>query len=184
MINNLVVIFLIIFLYKILKNLYNLYRVKTIRYYFLTIFTNKVNNKVYETKDEILKLFKDAGVEDSLFPVTQRAGFGLVNSFEASTFKVYPSNLEIFAGAQLQMFDYSIGVYKKRIFECFSPLYWFELIIFLPKTIFEYLGLNTESIFVKFLNLIYWIVGLLFGIFKENIFTFLFSYLPKNFFNF
>ena len=110
------------FLY-FLKNCYRVYRVNKIYSYFSTILTHNPNNLAYETKDEILKLFKEAGVKDSFIPITQPMGYGQLARFNASTFKAYPSPLNVFVGAELEMFDYALGVYKNRVKKCFSPFY-------------------------------------------------------------
>lgn len=184
MANKFLITFLIIFIYKFLKNSYNLYRIKKIQFYFLTIFTDKVDNRVYETKDEAINLFKNAGIEDSFFPISQPIGFGQVANSNTSTFTNYPSNLNIFVAAELKMFNRAIGIYKKRIKECFNPFYWIDTVLFLPKTIFQYIGIRPGSIFVKISNLIYWLFTFFISLFKEDLSTFILSYLPENFFNF
>lgn len=178
------ILFLCIFSYTFLKNCYRVYRVNKIYSYFSTILTHNPNNLAYETKDEILKLFKEAGVKDSFIPITQPMGYGQLARFNASTFKAYPSPLNVFVGAELEMFDYALGVYKNRVKKCFSPFYWIDMVIFLPRTIFQYLGLKSDSIFIKLSNLIYWLFGIFFGLFQSEFKAFILSYLPKNFFNF
>ena len=96
MLSNFLILFLCIFFYTLLKNCYCFYRVNKIYSYFLTVMTDKPNKLAFETKDEILKLFKDAGVEDSLIPITQPMGYGQLAQFNASTFKAYPSPLKYF----------------------------------------------------------------------------------------
>ena len=183
MLSNFLILFLCVFFYIFLKNCYCFYRVNKIYSYFLTVMTDKPNKLAFETKDEILKLFKDAGVEDSLIPITQPMGYGKLAQFNASAFKVYPSPLNIFVGVELKMFEYASGVYKNRIKRCFSPFYWIDMVIFLPRTIFQYLGLKTDSIFIRLSNLIYWLFGIFFGLFQSELKTFILSHLPKNFLN-
>lgn len=60
-------------------------------------------------------------------------------------------------------FHEAIGVYKSRLLETFSPIYWIEFAINLPKKILEYLGIAPESIVIKIFQLIYWIVGAVLG---------------------
>ena len=58
------------------------------------------------------------------------------------------------------MFAESKGAYKSKILETFNPLYWIELIIWLPKQFTLFLGLNKELKAVKTINIllqtIYW----------------------------
>lgn len=157
---------------------------KKIESYFNTIYTNNTNHLVYETKDEAIKLFKQAGIEDSFIPVTQPMGYGRVASFKASTFGNYPSPLNVFFSPQLRMFSTATGVYKKKIFESINPLYWIELVIFFPKFIFQYLGISGETIVIKIINLIYWFISSLLLLFKDDIKNFIINNFPKDFFNF
>lgn len=184
MLNKFFYMFALLIAYKFIKNLSNFYKVKKIEKYFLTIYTENPNQLVYETKNEIITLFKNAGIEDELIPVTQPMGYGKLASFNASTFKCYPTALNIFAASQLQMFSNAIGVYKKRMYEAINPLYWIETFFFLPKTIFQYLGINTKTILVKIFNLIYWLIAFFIGLFQDNIKHFILSNFPKDFFNF
>lgn len=52
----------------------------------------------------------------------------------------------------------SIQEYLHRAFQAFNPLYWIEIIIFLPKHIISYFGGQANSIFCKIIMLIYWLV--------------------------
>ena len=58
------------------------------------------------------------------------------------------------------MFAESKGAYKAKLLETFNPLYWIELIIWLPKQLTLFLGLNNELKAVKTINIllqtIYW----------------------------
>lgn len=184
MVKNIIFMFVFLLAYKFLKNLFNLYKVKKIEKYFYTIYTDNPNPLVYETKSEIINLFKNAGVKDAFIPVTQPVGYGKLAAFNASTFECYPNAFNIFAASQTQMFSNAIGVYKKRMYETFNPLYWIETLIFLPKTLFQYLGFNTETIFLKIINLLYWLFAFLLGLFQDDIKSFLISKFPENFFNF
>ena len=53
----------------------------------------------------------------------------------------------------------SIGVYRTRINEAFSPFYWISFIIYLPKNSLKYVGLKTHNSFVKVIQVFYWIIS-------------------------
>ncbi len=58
------------------------------------------------------------------------------------------------------MLHEAIGTYRARIFETFLPMYWIELLLYLPREILRYLGLPPESLATKTLQLFYWFLGL------------------------
>lgn len=158
---NIKLILLIIFilLFKVIYNLYyyllaNLYYKKYIEYV-----KNQKSWFIEEHKQKIIKLFVKAGIEDSEQPHTELAGFGMVRSSNFSIFK----NLTVLRQDIVELingdFHEAIGVYKQRIFETFNPFYWIEQVIFLPKTIFSYIGIPAESIFIKIILLLYWLIS-------------------------
>lgn len=72
-------------------------------------------------------------------------------------------------------FDMSLGVYSSRIKEALSPFYWIELVVFAPKNIIEYIGLNTDKTAAKISNVVlsalWWGVGLIWTCFHDQIQT-------------
>lgn len=110
---------------------------KKIESYFNTIYTNNTNHLVYETKDEAIKLFKQAGIEDSFIPVTQPMGYGRVASFKASTFGNYPSPLNVFFSPQLRMFSTATGVYKKKFLKALILYIGLNLLFFFLNLFFN-----------------------------------------------
>lgn len=175
-------IFTCILGYKILKNLVNFYRLKKLYSYFLTITTNEVNNKAYETKVEVISLFELAGIKDGFIPVAQPIGYNFVKEMKLSLFDNYPSKKEIFYPHYLRMFDFAFGVFKYRIFEAINPIFWIDTVVFAPKAILNYLGMEPETRSFKLLNLIltgfYWLWLLFWGILSERFKTFISGYLP------
>lgn len=182
MIIKLISVFICILGYKILKNVVNFRRIKKLYSYFLTITTDKVDGRIYETKAEVISLFKLAGIKDGFIPVVQPAGYNFVAEMKLSLFNSYPSKKEIFYPHYLRMFDFAFGVFKYRIFEAINPIFWIDTVVFAPKAILNYLGMEPETRSFKLLNLIltgfYWLWLLFWGILSERFKTFIFSYLP------
>lgn len=52
------------------------------------------------------------------------------------------------------MFFEAEGVYRQRIFDSFSPVYWIELIIYAPKKLLTYLGFDETKILFKACNIL------------------------------
>jgi len=57
------------------------------------------------------------------------------------------------------MFNEAIGYYRDRTVEAFNPLYWVETLIYLPRTLLSYIGVNPENVVVKSLQVLYWLIS-------------------------
>ena len=108
---------------------------------------------------QVIKLFKDAGIQDTIFPLVEPLGLGQIATTNVSVFNNFPNATEAMGKATIGKFEQAIGVYHSRVFDTISPLYWIETILFIPKNAFNYLGLDSESILIKIFQLIYWFVG-------------------------
>lgn len=182
MLKNFFMIFFLIFSYKLIRNISRLIRINTLYRYYYSLCSPNTNPKVWETKQETIDLFKIAKIKDTSIPVSQKTGYGYISTFNASLFDNYPNNRSNFASHYFSMFDEAKGVFKHRIFECFNPFYWIDLIIFLPKNILNYIGVSPEVRSTKILNIIltsiYWIFGIFVAILQDEIKTFILSNFP------
>ena len=61
-------------------------------------------------------------------------------------------------GLMLHFFAEAKGFFKTGLLECISPLYWIQTILFLPSRLCEYMGISDSQVFVKILQLAYWIL--------------------------
>lgn len=157
------------------KTLNNFIKWKQIKYYRKSYedFLFDKSSRIAEYKLQTIKLFKNAGIKDSSTPVSQPVGYGQIANFDASVFHNFPSKLTIIAQPALEMFDSATGVYRSRVFESFNPLYWIEQILFLPKNILIYVGLDSEQVSFKLCNVllsfIWWTIGILVTIYGSKI---------------
>jgi hypothetical protein len=103
-------------------------------------------------------------------------------SFNASVFQNFPSKSADHAMTAMRDFQDAMGIYRRRIFESFNPLYWINLVLFLPKNILGYVGFKTETALIKIFQLIWWLAGIVFAIFKDDIFKYLKSVITIKFF--
>ena len=179
-------LFTFVFIYKTSKNTYYYFRLQKLYSYFKTITSEKdeeIDNRAFETKSEVIELFKKAGVEDNLIPTIKHVASGYGVPYKVSCFSSYPTNsTEEFVISYVRMFDEAKGTFKHRAKEVLNPFYWIDLILFVTKNLLNYIGVSPESRSTKILNIIltsiYWFFGILIAIFKEKIHTFLLSYLP------
>ena len=72
----------------------------------------------------------------------------------------------------LNSFQVAKGYYKARFLESFNPIYWINIIIFLPQKILKYIGMNENTSF-RIANVIltffYWVSGFAFTLYKSQI---------------
>ena len=160
-----------IVLYKLVRNVISLLKIHYYKKQYIDFLARRENH-IEQYAIQTVQLFKQAGIKDASIPISQPIGFGQVANFNASIFANFPSNKLAFASSSLDMFENAIGVFRARIIECFNPIYWIEQIIFLPKHILLYIGLNSENVAFKISNVlltfIWWLLGVSFSIFRTD----------------
>lgn len=168
---------IILSVFIVSKTMYNLHYLLLIKWYYkkyLELVKGTDSWFIREHRQKIVQLFQNAGIHDATQPITEPAGFGLVRSSSFSVFR----NLSVLESEVVAIvngdFREAIGVYKQRVFESFSPIWWFEMIIYLPKRILIYLGIKESSSIIKLFQIVWWIIGAvstLIGIFFNREFT-------------
>lgn len=177
MVTKLLIAFAIIFLYKLISSIIDFANIKRYQKMYLRYLNNADTSKIFENKSFVIELFKKAGIKDSFIPVSQPVGYGQVANINASVFTMFPSNRNIFIPTIMRNFSEAIGVYKRRMMECFSLLYWIKCVIFLPQKILIYLNVSANSIFIKMAQLIYWLLGIILTLFSDDIANYLKSFI-------
>lgn len=149
-------LFVAVILLKILYNVRNLIWTQIYLSNYEEFLTKQKGWYIQEHRQKIIKLFKMAGLENFLIPSAEPMGFGFVNTGGFTLFE----NLSVLrtdvAAMVIKCFKEARGVYRSRIFESLSPIYWIESVVNLPKNILKYLGLKSESIIIKFFQIIWW----------------------------
>lgn len=174
-------IFIGIIILKFLINLINY--INNFRYerIWSTFFTEaNVNSKTYAK--QIQNHFKNANIKDSNRAITIPTGYGQLATQKFTSFNnIFLNDVDNMALIQNAFLE-SRGVYKKRMIDSFNPFYWIDLIIKLPKHFIEYLGLDTETIFTKIFQIIYWLIdSVLLVYYRENIFNFFQNFISELF---
>lgn len=114
-------------------------------------------------------LFRAAGLADSKVPCVQPVGYGKVFEGCVSVFENLCADRPEISTRVLEYFPKARGVFKHRLFQSFSPLFWIDCVIFLPRSIFQYLGMSGDSIVSKLFQLLYWLVAPALLIFRDEI---------------
>lgn len=163
MISKLLLIFLGLI---ILRIIYNLYYLAFSNYYLHKYYEYLSNKNMYflEHKQSIVSLFKKAGIEDAFIPFVEAIGYGQIATNTASVFSNIGNQREDVVGRIVSWLTESRAVFKERIFHTLNPIKWIEGIIFLPRSILHYLGVSPERVIVKILNIIWWMVGIVFSV--------------------
>jgi hypothetical protein len=159
---NLLYLFLAIALFKLLVNFSRYIKCKHYLNKYLDWLIDHTSEMVGH-KSQVIKLFQDAGVEDSYRVVVEPLGFRQIQTAKVSVWANFPNSEEYFAVLTTRMFHQAIGAYRSRVLETFNPLYWIEFVINLPRQALSYLGVSPESATIKIAQLAYWVVGAVFG---------------------
>jgi hypothetical protein len=121
----------------------------------------------------VTKLFETAGVVESYFAVAESVGYGYIHTEKVPHFLNMANRREDIVGATLRSFGQAKAIFRSRLIETFSPLFWIRTLLFLPRHLFLYLGVKADSVFVKIVQVIYWIATPLLIAFRDNIYHYL-----------
>lgn len=166
--SKLLISFLIIFCYKLISCIIDYINIARYSKMF-NDFISKKNDNIFQYKSICIDLFKKLNIPDKCFPITQKTGYGQFASFKASVFNNFPDNSILFARETLCIFDDATGICRRNIIQCFSPKYWIDFILFLPKNILTYLNVSADSILIKISQVIYWLISILITLFATDI---------------
>lgn len=151
------ILFSCVWLYKLLSNISYLIRISFYNHRYNEFLKKQdYNFSVYTAS--VVPLFKQAGIREYTIPYVLPAGDGFVSTGHALIFENISNTREDVVQGMLSCFSVAKGTFKHRILEAMSPLYWINCILFLPRKIYEYIGIDAGKISCKLLQLIYWIL--------------------------
>ena len=154
--NKIWIIFGVIFLYKLLINLFSIVLLAFIKSKYNEIPQNQIWITVLNPTFEKLVVKAQGWCHSSL------------DDNSASVFTTTPDD----------EFISSFGIYANRILECFNPFYWCETILYLPKNIVKYLGFPNNTLFVKTMQLLWWFITPLAIVFRKQVVFFILKLFP------
>jgi len=156
---KLYIIILCILGLKIIINIYNMILCNYyLEKYYQWLFRNR-NLHLVQNKQKVKHLILNANVKDIYASYVEPAGYGQLYTAQISTLNNFPCNREDIARYTVVMFNDAIGTYKRRAIETINPLYWIQLIIYLPKKLLIYFGYEKDNFFVKFIQFFWWIIS-------------------------
>jgi hypothetical protein len=157
---NLLLVAGVAIVYKFIRNLIRFCRTKFLLIEYERCLRDECPGMV-QHEDEVVKLFELAGISDSVVPHVQELGRGRAAAGNVSVFKNLTVPRQDIAGIVTKCFHRALGIYWKRMWNAFNPLYWIELLLNLPKESLAYLGTSPEGTVVKAAQLLYWFLGAL-----------------------
>lgn len=182
MVKYIIIGFGCILLYKFLSNLYYYLDCKRLKSIYIAWIRGENNNCMY-TKAKVLKLFKRAHIKDAAFFQSEHVGYGQIASYNIQAMSNYPLLNEDHMNYTFRAYDEAIGYFKDEMLNSFNPIYWIDTIIFLPKTILEYIGADTEKVSSKILNVIltaiWWVITAFGVIYHDKIISIIQDFLDK-----
>jgi len=156
---RLVYILIFILAIRFILNLSRYIRAKKYYEQYLSWLAVKRTSKLVESRAQVVRLLKDAGVADNYVGFAQPLGLMQVQTGNASVFDNFPSAQEDMATLANTMLLQAVGTYRTRMFETFDPLRWIEWAINLPRYALEYLGVSPDRAVIKLAQILWWIGG-------------------------
>ena len=98
-----------------------------------------------ESKALVLRLLRGAGIEDAYRPNSELAGYMQVAAGTVSVLANLHLKRPDIVNTVLDMLHQALGVYRSRTLEAFSPIYWLELIVNLPRHVLSGLGASPDG---------------------------------------
>jgi len=168
---NWIIFIIIIIIFIVFRLLNNLIKLRSIKKFY-SDYQEYLKDPKYSFSEKtplIVKLFKQADIDNSVITRLSPKGYGYLQNIETNIF----SNLTLIDQEVetliTRKFHEAIGIYKSRVYETINPLFWIEFALKLPTYIAKYIGLKTETKLSKLLQIIYWIIGIIIGLEKLGI---------------
>lgn len=127
----------------------------------------------------VKKLFKQAHIPAPMIPFCEPVGYGQIMTANASVFDNMANKRQDTVCHMMNSFIQAKGYFRMSLLECFSPLYWIQLLFFLPSKLCEFLGISGDRIAIKILQIIYWILTPLILCFRSQLYDLIIQLLQK-----
>jgi len=119
----------------------------------------KSSDKLSAIKHQVKHLFRVTGIHGYRMPYVEAIGLGTIAKANISPVDNIDNLREDVVSTLVRQFDEAVGTCKSKFIHSFSPIYWFDLILYMPSKLFSYLGLKSDKSIVRFAQLIWWIIG-------------------------
>lgn len=147
---------LLIPLFFLIDSAYSYYKLNKIYDSYFEWLKGHSSTRVARKRSALKKLIAHAGVSNPSLPTVEPMGWGQLASFKIDVLENFPSNREDITQVTCRVIQDALGVYKDRMWSAINPLSWIQTFVFLPQSIIGYLGLSTDTVLTKLLQLIWW----------------------------
>ncbi len=130
--------------------------------------SRKARNWIQENQIEIKKRVLNTGLNDQMESYMEPLGLGFAQKQQVGALdNLLLLNTDILKSAR-QLIERAEGYYKTQAFLSLSPLFWIEMIVFLPREMFKLAGFNSSAksfqILEKTIQIFYWVISIIYTI--------------------
>jgi len=177
---KILLLFVLILIYKFAVNLIQRNQVISIKNSYIEWIRKEYKGRpLSQHIPKIKRLVNNAGIKEQYLPTAQPLGYLQIATITVNVLDGFPSLYQDKATITMRLLEQAIGVYQTRMFEGFTPKFWIDLIVFLPRNIIKYLGLNPDTVAVKLLQVFWWVLSPIAIIFRDNIYDFVSVFLSN-----
>ena len=175
---NLIFVIAVVIVYRFVFSLSGLIRTIHYQKIYESYLKGACNDFAVHTAP-VKKLFQQAKVSDIVLPYTDFVGGGHFRVTNVSVFENMAKTREDTVSAIQNCFSKARGTFRMNILECLSPLYWVQLVAFLPSKLCEYFGVSEKKFAPKIFQLLYWVLTPLLLCFRTQLYDFIVQLLQK-----
>lgn len=125
-------------------------------------------DKLNESQTEIVRLFEQANLAPKNISVVERMGYGYIKAGHVRAWD-HLTNIRLdIVDSNQKSFHEAIGYFRARRNETFNPAYWIEFLVFWPRNLLAYLGLDKDSLLVKILQILVLLAEFIIGVILTN----------------
>lgn len=169
MIIKIIAVVILLLVYKLALNITRILFVRKFQDDYLEWLNNpSAGSSLVSRVPKLKSLVKDADITEVYVPHVQHMGYGQAASFKANLLDAIPTSQVDHLSLIISILNKTLGVFQQRIFDTINPLYWITSVLFLPKSIMQYLGVNPDSVITKLLQLVWWLIAPTALIFREQ----------------
>lgn len=105
--------------------------------------------------------------------------FGLVTVKKVNCLDYMLQGHGVVEMAVIETLDYTRGVYKQRMKDAVNPLYWINIMIFLPQELLHYFDYSVGNLFIKLINVVWWAFNLYLSLHSDLVKEFIYTLLSR-----
>lgn len=166
------------FLYKLIANFSRILLTKHYREKYLQYLAERREDFNLHSH-AVKKLFSAADIGDCNLQICEPVGYGRLLTGYTSLFENMAVPRNDAAQLMLNCFSKAEGTFHTRLIECFSPLYWTECLIFLPRKVLSYLGVKNDGFLSRLFQILYWLTAPVLVIFRSEIYGYISQLISK-----